>query len=90
MISGPRGAHLAQVSRVPVPFESLAPYIIEPGFTVSRDQMHKLENYSEQVRVKEVADFQYETEDIIEEEVQRRERLADPSIISKGKDDNSN
>jgi len=74
------GAKLTQSGHLAIPFESLAAYIIEPGFTLPRSALDKLD---EQKTVQELADFQSEHEDLIEPAMEQKGREANPSIIGK-------
>lgn len=69
---GPRGSHVKQVSRVPVPFDSLANWLVEPGFRYPIGSVGK-EN-------REIHDFQHAHEDIIEGELERRGQEANPAL----------
>lgn len=84
LTSGPRGMHLTQTSRVGIPFHVLAPFIIEPGFKITRAQLRAMEGrMSELPSAQEIADFQRDNADLIEPEMERRYREADPGIRDK-------
>lgn len=76
------GPKLVQVSHVGIPFESLADYIVEPGFQLPISMVRK--PLSEQPKVQEIIDFQSGVEDIVEPEVESRNKAADPSFKMRG------
>lgn len=80
--AGPRGAELVQTSHVGVPFEALAGYIVEPGFTIPKSWLEKpvrpLENFNEEAQM-----LEREMGDVIDDEVAKRVKAADPSYKEK-------
>lgn len=72
---------LRQTSLISIPFETLAPYIVEQGFNISRELLENPSNLSSSSQAKEIEDFQRSVEDIIEPEVEKRQQAADPSSI---------
>lgn len=74
-----------QQSTVAIPFESLAPFIVELGFSVELSQAdyakwrhNDLPPPSELNNSLEVKEFQAETKELIDEEFERRERERSP------------
>ena len=74
------GAKLIQTGHVALPFETLAAFIIEPGFKISRRLLDQIQD--ETKTVQELAEFQHEHEDLISPEVEKRGKEANPSILS--------
>lgn len=80
LLGGPRGVEIIRESTWPVPWESLAPYIVEHGFTISREELAKLKpQVTLESDLIETANFQRQFEDVIEEKVQSNIRRDDPS-----------
>lgn len=81
------GNKLIQKSRVGIPWDTLAPYIIEPGFRISRDKLYRQPRRAIPMGEEATADvkeFQAATEDIIEDELERRARIAEPTVRQRG------
>ena len=87
LTSGPRGSHLSQTGRIHIPFNSLASFIVEQGFVISRYELYpkrsKMITRPQQEQT-EIEEFQDSNEDLIDEEFERREREeTDPSLDRK-------
>lgn len=76
---------LQQKGHVMWPFENLAPYIVELGFQIDREiaNAHRgsipRDAISTNDEIREQIQFQEENADIIEPELERRQRRLDPS-----------
>ena len=86
LTSGPRGAKLTQVSWAAVPFYLLAPHLYELGARINKAKMRKPLAQGQGV-VEEVESFQREHEDIIEPELEKRQRAANPTLTGKTGED---
>lgn len=74
-----RGPKLVQTSKVGLPFDFIADCVIEPGFTVPKRAITNRRIPTQQAAVQEIADFQSDNEEIIEGELERRGREANPT-----------
>lgn len=79
LVTGARGTVLTQTGQIPVPFDFLAPVIVEMNFTISQRELSELQKRGSKMEVEEARQFKHSVEDIVEPEVQRRIEAAEPS-----------
>ena len=84
--SGPDGTKFIQTSQIAISFDCLADVVVEHNFTIPISQAanrRDADTNSKSV-IKEIADFQSENEEMIEEGFMKKKKEEFPSFASKG------